>query len=191
MDINQALAVAAAADEPELRRAYGAAVANGGANTGCTAEEERAYGVLRLLTLALLRLPDLALCAHVVHLVGEVDEDPLLARTLGDVAAGALRLAHRALEIHGRDVGYETGAWIDHALLVAGAALDREDGADDEEDFAEERAPVGVAEVRSATVALTRTAAATAGDRMLVPEQAADGLGHLLAIYLIARAAGG
>ena len=103
MDINQALAVAAAADEPELRRAYGAAVANGGANTGCTAEEERAYGLLRLLTLALLRLPDLALCAHVVHLVGEVDEDPLLARTLGDVAAGALRLAHRALERRSRN----------------------------------------------------------------------------------------
>ena len=46
-------------------------------------------------------------------------------------------------------------------------------------------------ETRSATVALTRATAATAGDRMLVPEQLADGLGHLLAIYLIARAAAG
>lgn len=41
---------------------------------------------------------------------------------------------------------------------------------------------------RSATVALTRATAATPGDLMLVPAQVADGLGHLLAIYLIARA---
>jgi hypothetical protein len=185
MDLNRAMALAAAG-EPELRRAYGAAVANGATNTGCTAEEERAYGVLRLLTLALLRLPDLALCAHALHLVAESDEDPLVARRLGDVAAGALRLAHRALQVHGRDVGYETGAWIDGALLMAGAALDRPSGTEDDGEV-----PVALAEARSATIALTRATAATAGDRMLVPEQVADGLGHLLAIHLIARAAAG
>ncbi len=185
MDISRAMAVAAAADGPELRRAYGAAVCNGARNTGCTADEERAYGVLRLLTLALLRLPDLAVCAHVLHLVGESDEGMLLARTLGDVAAGTLRLAHRALEMDGRDVGYVTSAWIDRALLVAGVTLDCQGSAEDDEPL------VALEEARRATVALTRATAATAGDRMLVPEQVADGVGHLLAIYLIARAAAG
>ena len=136
MDIKRAIALAAAAGEPELRRAYAAAIAHGAINTGCTAEEERAYGALRLLTLALLRLPDLALCAHLVHAVDEPDEDPLVARTLGEVAAGALRLAHRALEVHGRDVGYQTSAWVDRALLQAGVALDRQRGAEDEEGLA-------------------------------------------------------
>lgn len=185
MDVNRAMAVAAAADEPQIRHAYGSAVCNGARNTGCTADEERAYGVLRLLTLALLRLPDLAVCAHVLHLVCESDEGMLLARTMGEVAAGTLRLAHRALEIHGRDVGYGTGAWIDRALLVAGVALDCEGSAEADEPL------VALEEARAATVALTRATAATAGDQMLVPEQVADGLGHLLAIYLIARAAAG
>ena len=95
MDINRAMALAAAAGEPELRRAYGAAVSNGATNTGCTADEERAYGVLRLLTLALLRLPDLAVCAHVLHLVGDVRRGSAARADAGrgcrwDAAAGAI-----------------------------------------------------------------------------------------------------
>jgi hypothetical protein len=50
---------------------------------------------------------------------------------------------------------------------------------------------VALDEARSATLALTRATAATASDRMLVPEQLAEGLGHLMAIFAIARAAGG
>jgi hypothetical protein len=133
MDVNRAVAVAAAADEPQMRRAYGSAVCNGARNSGCTADEERASGVLRLLTLALLRLPDLAVCGHVLHLVCESDEGMLLARTMGEVAVGTLRLAHRALEMHGRDVGYATGAWVDRALLVAGMVLDCQGSAEDDE----------------------------------------------------------
>ncbi len=41
------------------------------------------------------------------------------------VTTGALRLAHRALETHGRDVGYGTCAWIDGALEQAGVEPDR------------------------------------------------------------------
>ena len=185
MDINGAIELAAAAGEPELRRAYGAAVAHGATNTGCTTEEERAYGALRLLSLALLRLPDLALCAHVLDRVEEPDGDRLVAQTVSEIVAGALRLAHWALEVHGRDVGYDTSAWIDGALLRARAALDRQNADEDEE------APMVLDEARTATLALTRATAATAADRMLVPEEVADGLGHLLAIYLIGRTAGG
>jgi len=68
---------------------------------------------------------------------------------------------------------------------VAGVALDCQRSAEDDELL------VALEETRSATVGLTRATAATAGDRMLVPEQLAAGLGHLLAIYLIARAAAG
>jgi hypothetical protein len=185
MDVNRAVALAATTGQAGLRRVYAVAVARGANNTGCTAEVERGYGTLRLLTLALVRLPDLALCAHLLDMVDEREDDPLVARATSDIAAGALRLANRALEIHGRDVGYPTEAWIDLALLQTSATLDCQATADEDD------VPVALDEARSATLALTRATAATAGDRMLVPEQLAQGLGHLMAIFAIARAAGG
>lgn len=185
MDMNRAVAIAATADEPEMRRAYAAGVARGASSTLCTAEEERTYGTLRLLTLATLRLPDLFLYAHIVEvLAGDADEGrvPLVAvRALGETAAGALRLAHRALETHARDVGYEADAWIDGALEHAGALLVSQVDA---------QAPALVDEARLATIALTRATAATADDRMLVPQEVANGLAHLLAVYLVATAIG-
>ena len=69
MDMNRAVAIAATADGAELRRAYAAGVARGATNTWCAAEEERTYGTLRLLTLAMLRLPDLFLYAHIVEVL--------------------------------------------------------------------------------------------------------------------------
>jgi hypothetical protein len=185
MDVNRAVAIAARTGRAELRRLYAVAVARGANNMGCSAEVERADGSLRLLTLALVRLPDLALCAHLLDLVDEREEDPVVARATSDVAAGAVRLADRALEIHGREVGYQTGAWVDVALGQTGARLGSQATAVDDD------APVALDEARSATLALTRATAATASDRMLVSEQLAVGLGHLLAIFAIARAAGG
>jgi len=184
MDLDQAIASAATTDEPQLRHAYRVAVAAGANNTGCTAEEERCYGTLRLVTQALLRLPDLAVCAYTLYLLDTTGGDPAIARAVADVAAGALRLAHRALEVHGRDVGYDTGAWIDQALLVAGAALDRALEPDEEAELAS-----GLVEARAATLALTRAAASTLEDRMLVADQLACGLGYLLALFVIARRA--
>ena len=93
-----------------------------------------------------------------------------------DVAGGALRLAHRALERNGRDVGYEIGAWIEDARLTAAVELAREpDGM-----------PVLIEQVRLAALAVTQ-AAATAEDRMLVPDQLAKTLGRLLVVYVIAE----
>jgi hypothetical protein len=40
-----------------------------------------------------------------------------------DTSAGALRLAHRALEAHAGALGYDPGAWVRHALERAGATL--------------------------------------------------------------------
>jgi hypothetical protein len=185
MDINRAVGLAAAVGDAELRRMYVSAVARGGSNTGCTAEEERVYGLARLVTLALIRASDLVLSAHLLDMVDEDEQDPLVARAASDVSAGALRLAHRVLEIHSRDVGYETEVWVERALLHTAAELDwRATGED-------EGAPAALDEARSATMAIARASEAAVSDRMLVPEQLAVALGHLLAVYALAKAAGG
>ena len=71
MNMTEAVARAAAADEARLRRAYAAGVAHGAASTQCTAAEERTHSPLRLLTLATLHLPDLALDAYLLDVIDE------------------------------------------------------------------------------------------------------------------------
>jgi hypothetical protein len=116
------------------------------------------------------------------------DEDPDVARvpvvvvgSVGLIAAGALRLGHRALEMHGREVGYETGAWIDRAVERARVELGQQSIEGDDVGV-----PVALDQSRLAAIAVARATAATAGDRMRVPEELASGLAHLLAVYLIA-----
>lgn len=105
--IDQPPATAAHAAKREMRDAYAAAVSHGARNTRCAPDEERAYGTLRLLTLATLRLPDLFLYAHVAQAFcedPEVDRVPaVVVDAVRAIAAGALRLAHRALETHARE----------------------------------------------------------------------------------------
>jgi len=187
MDMDRAVSAAAATSEPEMRRVYRRAVAHGAANTGCTPHRERTYGTLRLLTLATLRLPDLVLYAQLADVYGdETDAGRIpcvVISAVSDVAAGALRLTHRALEVHGQTLNYEIAAWIERALERAGIELNQQ-ARDGECDV-----PVAVNQGRLATVALTRATAATGSDPMLVPAETANGLGHLLAVYLIAAAA--
>ena len=182
MNMAEAVARAAAADAAGLRRAYAAGVAYGAASTGCRAEEERTYSPLRLLTLATLYLPDLALYAYLLDVMDEDDEvdrvRSVLAVEMGATAAGALRLAHRALETHARNVGYESGVWLERVLDHASASLWRQ---------ADRDAPVLLERARGAAVALAAATAATADDRMRVPEELAHGLSDLLVVYLIAR----
>ena len=97
---------------------------------------------------------------------------------MGATAAGALRLTHRALETHARNVGYGTGAWLERVFDCARASLWRQ---------ADAQAPVLLEHARGAAVALTTATAATADDRMQVPEELARGLSRLLVVYLIAR----
>ena len=167
MNVEQAIDDAARASDARLRKSYEVALAHGASDTGCRAEEERMCGTLRLITLAILRLPDLALLAQLIH---ADSEDRLVLRAARDIAGGALRLAHRALETHGRDVGYEIGAWIDDAPLTAAVELARE----------HDEMPVLIEQVRLATLALTQAAAATAEDRVLVPDQLAKTLGRAI-----------
>jgi len=149
------------------------ALAHGATNTACRADEERLYGTLRLTTLAILRLPDLAMIAQLVHLDSE---DRVVLRAARDVAGSALRLAYRALETYGRDVGYEIGAWIDDAVLTAAVELARD----------HDEAPAMIEQVRLATLVLTQAAAAIPEDRMLVPDRLANSLRHLLVVHVIA-----
>ena len=179
MNMTEAVARAAAADEARLRRAYAAGVAHGVESTRCTAAEERTYSPLRLLTLATLYVPDLAVCAYLLDAFdesGEVDRvRAVVVAEVGVTAAGALRLTHRALETHARNVGYGTGAWLERVLDYARASLWRQ---------ADAQAPGLLEHARGAAVALTT---ATADDRMRVPEELAHGLSDLLVVYLIAR----
>ena len=185
MSVNRAVAIAAATDETELRSSYERAVSHGAANTLCTPEEESAHGTLRLLTLAMLRLPDLYLYGYLLE---AVDEDPsvepvppIVASRLGEIAAGALRLAHHALETHAHDLGYEPGVWVERALEHARAQLSG--------DLERARRPL-VGHARRCAIALTRAIAATAAEAMLVPGELADGLACLLGLYLIATTLG-
>jgi len=162
------------ASDARLRKSYEVAFAHGATKTACRPDEERLYGTLRLMTLAILRLPDLAMIAQLMHID---NEDRVVLRVACDVAGGALRLAHRALETHGRDVGYEIDAWIDDTLLTAAVELARE----------HDEVPVVIEQVRLATLALTQAAAATGEDRMLVPDGLAKSLRHLLVVYVIAE----
>ncbi len=174
MNIDQAVHEAAQASDAQLRKAYGVALARGATNAGCMPEVERLYGTLRLLALATLRLPDLAMIAQLMHIDATAD-DPVVLCAAHDVAGGGLRLAHRALETHSRDLGYEIDAWIDGALLLAAVELAREH---DE--------PVLIDQMRQSTLALTDAIAATSEDRMLVPEALSQSIGHLFVFYLVA-----
>jgi hypothetical protein len=181
MSVNRAVAIAAAADQTQLRSIYGQAVSHGAANTLCTPEEERAYGTVRLLTLATLRLPDVYLYAHLLE---ALDQDatiepvpPLVSAQLGESCAGALRLAHRALETHAQELGYEPGAWVERALERARAQLSG--------DLERDERPLTV-QARRCAIALTRAIAATAGQAMLVAGELADASARLLVLYLIA-----
>jgi hypothetical protein len=181
-DMQRAMAVAARADASQLERAYALAVAAGGANTRCAERPERAHGALRLLTLATLRLPDLALQAYLLDVAecAGVEALQFELQAVWEIAAGALRLAHRALEAHADAVGYEPAAWVGHALGRAREALAGIEPAPIEGTVA-----ITQEQVRRVAVALTRAAAATAEDAMRVPDETATALAHLLTLFMI------
>ena len=159
---------------------YGRAVAFGVANTQCSSERERQFGALRLLTLATLRLPDVALYGELLHShSGERCACSLVAQTLIGASSGAMRLAHRALEMHALEIGYRADAWVALAIDGTGAELSRTTAHDG-------GLPIALDQARLATLALTRATASTANDPMLVPGQIAEALAHLLVIYLVA-----
>ena len=178
------MALAASASADEVEYAYWAAIAEGRANTRCDAVGERAYGPLRLLALAGLRTPELALHAQLLGL-GDLHELDSLVLDAGCLfAAGTVRLLHRALEAHAAAVGYSHLAWITHALARARRALNGLAFAS-----IEGNATAIQDQLRVGARALSRAVAATAEDPMQVPDQIASALAHLLTVYLVASGA--
>jgi hypothetical protein len=167
-EISRAVAVVAALDARRRRATYGRAVAFGVANTRGSCERERQFGALRLLTLATLRLPDVARYGELLHChAAEQRACCLVAQTLIGASSGAMRLAHRALEMHALELGYRTDARVEQAA----------DGSGDELSGAvadEEGLPVALEQARRAPLALTRATASTANEPTLVPGQIAD-----------------
>jgi hypothetical protein len=177
-EISRAVAAVAALSVRRRRAMYGRAV--GVANTRCSSERERQFGALRLLTLATLRLPDVALYGELLHsCAGEPRACCLVAQTLIGAASGAMRLAHRALEMHALEVGYRADAWV--AWAVDGISGEASASGDDINGV-----PVVLDQARLATLALTRATASTANQPMLAPVQIAEAHGHLLVTYLLA-----
>jgi hypothetical protein len=179
-------------DEEKLRQGYAAAVVRGADDTGFTGEEEPPYDTLALLMWAEVEEPQLWRSAHGLDKDGE---NARVVRAVSDAAAGVLCLADGALAADGRDVGYLMAAWIDRALAQADAQLHARAAADDD------GRPLALKPVRATMRALAigrwaatppgRATRTKAADPMVIPEQAAEGLGHLLVIYAIAMTAGG
>jgi hypothetical protein len=182
-DLRHAIVLAASADAEEIRTAYWNAVADGALNTGSCPDCERGHGALRLLTLAILRLPDLSVQAHLLD-AGPCPVDGILDFVLEavcDTSAGALRLTHRALEAHAGALGYDAFAWVEHAVRRAGAVL-----RDLEPALIEGTTAGAQVQARQVAVALTRAVAATDADWMGVPDHIATALAHLLTLFMIA-----
>ncbi len=156
------MTAAAALDARRRRARYGRAVAFGVANTQCSSERERQFGALRLLTLATVRLPDVALYGELLHAhAAERRTCCLVAQTLIGASSGAMRFAHRALEMHALELGYRADVGAARGRRRwrrARATTERE-----------EDLPVALEQARLATLALTRATASTASEPMLVP----------------------
>src|ERR1017187_3572732 len=106
--------MAAGLDSRDRRSLYACAVARGVANTHCSIEQEPRHGVLRLLTVATRRLPDLAVDGQLLHSQdGEGCWDCLVAQALIGASSGAIRLPHRALERDSLDGGDRGAAWLE------------------------------------------------------------------------------
>jgi hypothetical protein len=183
-DIQRAMALAASAGADEVEYAYWAAIAEGRGNTRCDAVSERAYGPLRLLALAGLRTPELALHAQLLDVGQRRELDSLVLDAGCLTTAGTVRLLHRALEAHAAALGYAHLAWISHALARARRALDglalaSIDG----------NATAIHGQLLRGASALARALAATAEDPMRVPDEIASALAHLLTVYLVASEA--
>jgi hypothetical protein len=108
-----------------------------------------------------------------------------LAREARRHGALVIRLAHRALEVHARDLGYEFDAWRERAVLEADAALAAVSV--EERDVELGFATVAVVD---ANTALAAAIAAVSRDCMAVPDHLASALAGWLLCYVQAESAG-
>ena len=145
-----------------------------GAGVWLTAEEERASAVHELVALA---VPALVYLRTPALLADAAVEPTARFGGLALESAGALRLLDRALAAHGRDHGYLTDVWIQHACDAAYVAI-----------HARGRKGALGASVDDAALALLGSVViGLHRDRLAVPENLAEAIGSLLVLYLAAR----
>ena len=161
----------------DLEAVYEQAVCVGGALQPFSADEERLSGPLELLALTTTRTQVLAVLA--AELLGaDAGTSQLLADKLRRHIALVIRLAHCALEVHARDVGYATDAWHFRAVTCGGLLLDE----CHEHDVVSGLLLNGL---ERATRALAAAIVCICVDRMSVPGHVTDALGDWLAAYVI------
>jgi hypothetical protein len=102
-----------------------------------------------------------------------------LQRLVRAITAGLVRLAHWGREVHARDVGYDTEAWIEQTVALA-SHLRQEQHAD----------PAVVTDhLGEATVHLAQAIQALHTDCLAVPDSISQAQGAWLATYRTAREA--
>jgi hypothetical protein len=186
LDLEGVLARAGARDETELHQSYRQAIAQGG-RYAPTRELERISSSLQLLCRTVTHLPGLGLYpalldAGLTDARLDADRAGPMIGAISAQAAAALRLTHRALEAHARDVGYRPDAWVEQTVCVAEVELACAHPAqsDDESGLFGEQ-------VVAATGHLAQALAASQTDRMAVPDRLSQALAHLLVIYVLVR----
>ena len=167
----------------DLERIYRNAASRGADLTGMRADEERLSGPLGLLATTTIHVPLLALLLAELEGHHEPAVTALLAREARRYNTGVLRLTHRALEVHARDVGYDARLWHAKAITNASAALastvEPSDGPDE--------LGLAVLELSHGSAAVAAAIVAVPSDRIAVPDHLADALGAWLACYVRAQ----
>jgi hypothetical protein len=167
-------------DEAADRSLYADAVSRGLERTGWAGEEQVSRPV-ELLACATELTPALALVAtSLVHEPAESrGEQREALKIAGEISAGLVRAAHWAREVHARDVGYDTEAWIRQAIARAGHLTYEQD-----KDCTRvlEHLDEAAAQLSEAIVALE-------SDRLAVADSITQAQGCWLAIYVRAREA--
>jgi hypothetical protein len=167
-----------------LGRIYDEAVCVGGSVSTWRAHEERLHSAIELLAHTTTHTPYLTLL--VLELADASGAGAAcLAREARRHAALVIRLAHRALEVHACDLGYEPDAWRERAVLEADAALTAASVEDPDDELG-----LATAAVVDATIALAATIAAVSRDCMAVPDYMASALAGWLLCYAQADPAG-
>lgn len=169
----------------ELTAIHRHAVCYGANYTRGRRETEQQASSLKLLTLAMCRLPDLALSTCVVQALGGSERDERLEEIVAQLkleAAGAIRLCQRALEVHARNVGYDLQEWSMSIVETTSAVLHMSHNARANGEPCS--TPLG--ELREATRAICQALAACENDRMAVPEHLSEAIGRLLLLFMLA-----
>jgi hypothetical protein len=166
-------------DEEGRRMLYTEAVSQGLELT--QDRDERVSRPVELLAKAIELTPALVLVApFVVHpWVDGSPEDRHALEIAASNSAGLVRMAHWAREVHARDVGYDTDAWIRKAVALAGHL-----GHEQEKDCMHV-----LEDLEEATVHLAEAIVALECDRVAVASSITRAQAGWLAIYVRAREA--